>query len=286
MVVALALVLAAPMAIAAEPAAEGIQGAFQLVGTHGYRLTGVIMTTGRSGTLLLYVQKKGETAKYIAHGEATTEGADFELGALGTVDVVLRKSGRMETVRLDCGKAFKAEAVEYVGRIEFHGEGGFTEATATSTPLAYKPLGELICSGGTVSESIGGTGSGFKLRATKKSGPSLVIQRNRAGDKVHYEARVKEKSGKVTVNRFAFGRLASGSLSVERGYEAVSFSGRGPFSGRATFAMTRPPRAGTRDIGTWRGDLTVDLPGRPHLRLAGPGFSASTMHAIRRESRG
>jgi hypothetical protein len=284
--IAAALVLAVPVATAAEPAPKGIQGAFELHGTHGYELRGLIASTGRSGVLILYVDKKDARAEYIVHGMVTTESANFELGKLGRIEIAVQRTGRTETVHPSCGKPFAAEAIEYVGTIEFHGEEGFTEAATASTPLTLKPLAELVCPGGGFSEAFGGRGPGFKLRTTMKGGPSLMLQRNPGNHaRVYYEARIKEKDASVTVHRTLWGHLPSRVLHVDKAYDAVSFAPGAPFSGKATYAQTRPPRDSRRDIGTWRGDLVADFPGRAHVRLAGPGFLASTMHATRQVTR-
>lgn len=285
--IALALVLAVPVATAAEPAPKGIEGAFELQGTRGYQLTAMVLSTGSSGILILYVEKKGEAAEYVVHGEVTTEGADFELGGLGAVDVTLRKTGRMETAHPACGKSFTVEAEEYVGTIEFHGEEGFTEVAATSTPLRFKPLANIVCPGFSVGETSGGVGPGVKLTVAQKDGPSLELERNHDGARVYYGARIKEKVGAITIQRAVSGHLASGSLHADPSLGHAIFAAGSPFSGRATYTGIHAPdliraRPGK---GIWRGSLKVAFPGRANVRLAGPGFKASIIHATRQESR-
>jgi len=282
---ALALILVVPVATAAEPAPRGAAGAFELQGTHGYKLTGMILSTGKSGVLILYVQRKGAMAEYVARGTVTAEGdLDFELGALGRIEVAAQKPGRSETEHPSCGRPITHEVVEYVGTIEFHGEGGYTEVDATATPLTLKPLAELVCGGRVISEGIGGKGPGVKVRVTETGGPSLTLQRNPGPHaRVFYEARIKEERGGVRVDRSVTGHVSAASLHIDRAYDAANFAAGAPFAGEATYAQTRSARHLHRDQGTWRGDLTVDFPGDPHVRLAGPGFVASTMHATREE---
>jgi hypothetical protein len=282
----LTLTLIVSVASAAEPAPKGVAGAFELKGTHGYELTGTIFSTGRAGVLILYAKKNGAVAEYVVRGTVTAEGAaDFDLRTLGRIDVTLQRTGRTETVHPNCGRPFTEEVIKYVGTIEFHGEEGFTEVATASMPLTQKPLAEIICPGFSVSEQIGGRGSGLKVRVTETSGPSLTLQRNPGPHaRVFYEARIKEVRGNVKVNRLVTGHVPATAVQIDRAYDAATFAAGSPFAGKATYAQTRPPRHSRRDRGTWLGDLTVDFPGHRAVRLAGPGFIASTMHATRHES--
>ena len=120
--------------------------------------------------------------------------------------------------------------------------------------------------------------------ASATGGPSLTLQRNPGPHaRVYYDARIREERGAVKVSRSVAGHVSATSLHIDRAYDAATFAAGSPFSGNATFAETRHPRHSRGDEGTWRGDLTVDFPGDPHVRLAGPGFVASTMHATREE---
>src|SRR5689334_4939557 len=60
------LVVAVPGARADEPLPKGFQGTFKLTGTNGYRLLGVIGSTGTEGGLTLFVGKRGDGATYAA----------------------------------------------------------------------------------------------------------------------------------------------------------------------------------------------------------------------------
>lgn len=281
------LLLAVPVATAAEPAPKGIAGAFELQGTNGYGLMGLIGSTGKVGVLTLFVGKKGREATYFARGEVTKEGARFDLGKLGEVDFTTQPTGQMETVHPSCGKPVTVEGEEYVGTFEFHGEEGFTEATATSTPLRLKPILDIVCPGFSVSQTSGGLGRGVRLDVHRKKGPSLELERNHEGARVFYEARVSETSGTAKVERSVSGHLASGSLEVDQSLSKATFAAGSPFAGKGTYVGVHPPNLvrAKPGKGTWRGSLKVDFPGRAGVRLAGPGFSASIIHATRQESR-
>jgi hypothetical protein len=280
LVCAVLLNLGAPMATAAQPAPKGFEGSFELQGTHGYMVSGLMVSTGKAGVLILSAGKKGEGVTYVAHGDVTTEGARFDLGPLGKIDVEVQPTGKTETVRSRCGgKPYTGPASEYVGAIEFHGEGGFTEAEATRTPLLFGSVLSILCGDTGRSETSGEGLRGVRIKAKRKGGPTLQINQNAPGARVQYEAEIFEKRDGLQIQRSVAGDLGGGALSFAASLGHASFTGGGPFSGNATYAATSPPRKVRPGRGTWRGGLKVDFPGRPGVRLAGPGFPASIIHA-------
>jgi hypothetical protein len=279
------LILAVPIAGADEPLPQGAEGTFELQGAHGYRLFGIIASTGTTGVLELFVSKGGEEATYIAHGEVTREHVHFDLGKLGDIDVAVQPTGQTEDVGSKCGKPTVIEGEEYVGTIDFQGEEGFTSAEASSTPLSLEPIFDLVCGGSVGVGTSSGEGiPGAQLEIASHGGPSLRLDQNHAGAPVFYEAHLSEKEGAVTVHRTVTGRLGGGALSYTPTLAAASFSAGAPFSGAATYSGTRPAHEARPGKGTWRGSLKVDFPGHRGVRLAGPDFSASIVHAKRTES--
>ncbi len=179
----LSLLVAVPTAAADEPLPKGAEGAFELQGTHGYEVLGIVGSTGTpgrrsSGGLILSVSRKGDHATYFVRGEVTKEHVHFDLGALGEIDAAVQPTGRNETVRSKRGKSATVEGREYVGTIDFHGEEGFTNAEATRTPLRLDPLANLVCAGIAISEASGGRGPGIELKVAAKRGPRLTIEEN------------------------------------------------------------------------------------------------------------
>jgi hypothetical protein len=77
------LAVGAQAATAAEPTPKGLEGSFALKGTHGFKLFGLVASTGKSGVLILSVGKKGEEATYFAHGEVTKEASTSTSGPSG-----------------------------------------------------------------------------------------------------------------------------------------------------------------------------------------------------------
>ncbi len=270
-----ALLLAAPAGAAEPPPKAGLIGAIELKGTNGFGAFGLLSTDGRGGGALeLFVGKKGEGATYLVRGEATTESAHFDLGKLGEIDLTAEKTGQMETVKPECGKPVKVERIEFVGRIDFHGEEGFTDIEATRTPLRWKTALSIVC-GGVSSTSEWGAGlPGAELTVKRKNGPTLKLEQNHPGARVLYDAKETEMEGHVRVRRSVSGRLGGGALTFSPSLAAASFNAGGPFSGAASYAAN----------GTWRGNLRVDFPGDANVPLAGPGFKASIRRTIHRGS--
>ncbi|MBS1889022.1 MAG: hypothetical protein JSU06_17735 [Actinobacteria bacterium] len=288
MIAALLLLLGAfaPAALADEPLPKGAEGTFELQGTNGYQVFGLIGSTGTSGMLSLFVEKRGAAAIYTVRGEVTREHVRFNLGALGDVDVIVQPTGRMETVGSKCGKPTRIEGEEYTGTIAFHGEEGFTDVEATRTPLRLEPILDLVCGGMGGSEVSGGGLPGVVLRIASNDGPGLRLNQNHRGAPVFYEARMTEREGAMRVDRTVSGHLGGGALSYDPTLSSARFSAGAPFSGNATYAGRRLAREARPGQGSWLGTLAVDFPGRAGVPLAGPDFSASIVHARRTEFHG
>jgi hypothetical protein len=271
------VLVAAPVAAADEPLPKGFEGTFELAGTHGYKIVGLIGSTGvgSEGSLSLFVKRPGASVIYQARGEVTKEHVHFDLGALGEVDVEVQPTGQMETIRPACGKPATFEGEAYVGTIVFHGEEGFTEAEATRLPLRLKPIFDLVCGApGGLTVSRKGP-PGVELKTGGGGGPRLRLDQYHPGARVKYEAKVNEVEGGLKVLRAVSGHLPAGTLTHSSSLDSATFAPRSPFSGRASY-----------DHGNWRGSLKVDFPGRAAVPLAGPTFSASivpTKYRVRSE---
>jgi hypothetical protein len=290
LVLLVALVAAVvPVATAAEPAAKGLEGSFALKGTHGFKLFALVASTGKSGVLILSVAKKGEAATYVAHGEVTTESVAFDLGNLGRIDVAVQPNGKSETLNSKCGGGGKSTTIpsyDYVGTIEFHGEEGFTEAkTARTHLLLGTTLNKIVCSTSVSGEDFGPATPGVRIGARQTRGPKVQLNQSHPGAGIVYGAQITEQEGTMRVERYVGGRLGAGALSYAPSLGSAVFTGAGPFEGEATYTGVHPPRGSHPGSGTWRGDLKVNFPGAA-VRLAGPGFSATIIHAHRSASRG
>lgn len=286
-VMAFAVMVVVPGATAAEPPKPVFDGAIELSGSHGFHVFGFVLSDGKVGHVLLIAGKRGEAASYEARGEGSANGVDIDLGSLGKIDVEVQPSGKTETIHEGCGgkrKAIRVAGTELVGTIEFHGEEGFTEFETTHTPLLLQPLLGLVCgAAGTGTESGNGV-PGVEVTAGTAGGPSLLVEQNRPGAPVFYEANEDEKQGSVRISRSVRGHLGAGALRYDPSLATASFSAASPFTGKATYAERSPPTTFGPGFGTWRGSLKVDFPGDKGARVAGAGFKASIIHARRTES--
>jgi hypothetical protein len=286
--VALVASLLPATASADEGLGKGLEGSFTFKGTHGYEIRALIASYGEgdAGQLILSVGKRGEEAVYGAKGTVTRESVDFDLGALGEVQASVRPSGKKETLSSTCagGEKQTVEGSEYVGTIVFHGEEGFTEAEATSAPLSFQPLTELVCPAVTSEGREGGGVRGAGLSIKRVGGPSLKLALNRPGARPYYLAQMKETEGAVTVERSVGGYLGRGAMTFAPSLLTAHLAGTAPFAGSATYAGRSAPTERGPGKGTWRGNLTVDFPGHAEVPVAGPGFKAS-IFAVHRDKR-
>jgi hypothetical protein len=277
-VVALAALLA-PAASADETLKQGLEGSFALKATNGYKLSALIGSTGEgNGLLILSVAKKGGGATYLAHGEVTKEHVHFDLGSLGLIDLAVHQTGRKETVTPSCGEPVPAEGLEYTGTIEFHGEEGFTEASATRARLNLKPILEIVCPGPAEGGTSNLNAAAVQLEASLKGGPKLGLAQKRPGARVFYSASVEEREGSLRVERRVAGALSATSFHTAPSLATATVTGTGSLSGKGTYAQGQ---ARKHPRGTWRGNLKVDFPGRASVPIAGPGFKASLTHPFR-----
>jgi hypothetical protein len=284
-----AVIAIVPGAVAAEPVKPAFDGLIEMRGTNGYHLLGLVASFNGIGQVTFFVHKTGEQAIYTARGEGTANSVDIDLGRLGRIDVEVRPTGQDETLHSQCGgqgKTTTVPASELVGTVEFQGEEGFTEASAANLPLRLEPLLGLVCGSGLgIGTTSGSHVHGVLLKAKRAGGPSLEIQQNHPGASVFYEAAVHEKEGGVAVSRTVRGHLGAGAARFDPSLGAASFTGASPFTGQASYIGRTPPGETRPGTGTWRGSLKVDFPGKADVRLAGPGFQASIVHARRTESR-
>jgi len=273
------------VSVAAASGWEGeFSGVFALRGTHGYKVTGLIDAKAGDVQLFLSVSRRHEGATYVVQGTRSGEEFDFDLGALGKVEVEAQPTGHTETVRPKCGKPFALEGSTFVGTIEFRGEEGFTEARAQRTKLRYDLLADDVCGFSIQGEDFGAGIPGARLRVSRKRGPELQINQNHPGAPVRYEAQITESHPGLTIHRSTGGHLPGGAFKFDPTLTRATFGPGAPFTGSAAYRGFAPSRGTHVAQGTWRGNLTVDFPGHTAVPLTGPGFKAAIIHANRTES--
>jgi hypothetical protein len=289
----LAGVSAIPASAAPERVDEGAVGGFELKGTNGNRILVLAEAppgAGGKGEVLLVVGRKGSAALYDApatvtptlapetiepslNGLATSIQAD--LGPLGKIAVELKPSGTTETDRSRCGKPLTHAAGTYEGAIEFHGEEGFTDATATAVPLSLRALVALACVQNGPSEARGGKLPGAALTATSRTAEghlALQVNQNRPGARVALSATLSENRGGIKIRREVAAMAPGSAFTFDPKLLTASLNPPSPFSGTATFRRSAAP------ANRFSGSLTVDFPGNSNISLTA-GAHAHLVHA-------
>jgi hypothetical protein len=277
-------VLALAVLLPATAAAAGVAGIFQLRASHGYRIL-VLAGADRSGhgETTLFVGRGHSLARYTVAATVTESTIEADLGALGRIDVVLVGSGEKVQRRICGGRRVEVEPATYEGTIEFHGEGGYTDASATSAPFDYGSLLRTVCGSVGFGMSAGPGVPGAALFASRQRGSEHVhldVRKNGRSKRTRIEARVSEEREGIQIERATMFFAGSAAFSYDPQLRRATLRPPAPFSGHAIFR--RGAGAGHR----WSGNLSVDLPGREGVPVAGGGFGARLLHAEWSESRG
>jgi len=252
--------------------------AFEIKASNGYELLGLplIGYGGKQGLLQLVVRKPSAAVVYAVPATVTAEmptatTIEADLGELGRISLKLVPTGRKKTVRTGCeGRAHsRVEAARYEGTIEFHGEEGFTDVSATSAPVNYDIYRRILCY---ELEFTSGTGrpAGALIELTKRSGEELELalvsaKRHPAGRTSIY-ASARERRGEIAIEREVAVVGGPGALRYAPDLRTATLRPPAPFAGHATF------RRGARPANRWTGNLTADFPGRSGVALTGPGL--------------
>lgn len=257
-----------------EPAMASVN--FRLEGGNGYRITVYASSERVDGQGRIYVSvfRPGSSVIYSARATVTEEYARADLGSLGRIDLAIHPSGRQTTVRIRCSpQAYAFEPVTYEGIVEFRGERGYTSAEATQVP-ARPPVTNFCISD--FGETSGPDEAGARLRGRSyANGRRLTFQvnRNNPHARTLIRAELKERREIVFVRRAVKSVAPASAFRFDPNLRSAHLSPPAPFSGAATF--TRDPNTSPR----WTGNLTLDFPGRPNVRLTGPKVDAHLTHA-------
>jgi hypothetical protein len=252
---------------------------FHVKGSTGYS----ILVFASRGQVSITARRGSSSATYVVHGVTSPERIAAKVGARGRISVRFHPSGPRQLVPLprgNCrGQGEVLERGEFVGRIEFAGEQGYTTVDVSrAMGRVVKFLKE------TCNRNKGGGGPPFLwtiLNATSNS-MGISVMASRALSFSHprlngsaFSASVIETSPEVlavirTIN--ASSDLdAFATTELGNGFKSAVVSPPAPFSGTATYERTK-------DGATWLGSLTGDFLGRGLVSLAGEGFSAEILH--------
>jgi hypothetical protein len=278
----LALSLLAPLdAVALDSDLKG-SAVFRLKASHGYTILGFATSErldGR-GDIGLIVYRRGTTVFYSAPATVTPTKLDADLGALGKFSAEIVPSGKEKRLRSRCDDEVNtAEPDVYHGRLEFHGEQGYTNVVATDVPEYPQFFLDFHCPGGGVTMEVGGRGlPGARLRAFSGRHDSqllLQLNKNRPHSPMLFEATLKEARDGIRIDRTVSGRQPAAAFEYDPLLRTATVQPSAPFSGVGSF------RRGAAVANRWTGTLSVDFPGKANVPLTGGAFSVHAVHARR-----
>lgn len=276
---ALGLALLAPLHAAALDSDLKGSAVFKLEASHGYTVIGFAASEridGR-GDIGLIVFRKGAAVSYSAPATVTPTRLEADLGVLGRISAEIVPSGRKKILRAPCGdEVHRVEPDVYRGTFEFHGEEGYADAVETRVPEYADFLLGLSCASGTGGEVSGSGLPGARLLAFSRHHGrrlSLQLNKNRPGKAAVFSARLTESRGEIEIQRSVHGRQPARTFDYDPLLQTATVEPLVPFAGVASFQRNAAP------ANRWRGNLSVDFPGKSHVSLAGAGFMVKLAHA-------
>jgi len=259
---------------AAEAPPEGV-AIFTVPASNGYEL--MVFAAGDrnadgDGEIALWANSRRAAAIYRAPATVTRNRVEGDLGAIGKVSVKLVATGKKRTVRPPCRKRKKLRVTvpRYEGTIEFHGEEGFSEASASGAPFDWRTYLAFACAreGG---RPVGRELPGARLdvhRLPEENELMLHATQLRPRAKTRVGVQVDEVRDGLEITRATGVVAGPDALTYNSGLTLATLAPPAPFDGSATF-RANAPRAER-----WTGDLSVDLPGYSDYPLVGPEIEA------------
>ena len=252
---------------------------FRLKASNGYEflaLAGEPPPAGDEGWIGLFLLggDRHSAVTYAAPATVTRKTIDADLGTLGRISVTRVPTGRTRAARLICRSKSKqrVKAERYEGIIEFHGELGFAEVSATSAPLVYPPPCGIPEGGQPPGRSLPGARLDVHREHFERFRFDFNATQNRPGSRTTVGVEVEEHRGEMEIHRATWTWASTGALRYDRRLRTATVRPPEPFSGHGSF------RIGAHGRNVWSGNLTVDLPGLPDVPLTGPGFRANLEH--------
>jgi hypothetical protein len=274
--------LLAAFAVAGTASAESLPAppGFSVRASNGFSLKVIGLRnskTGESG-LIAFVSGRNSSVVYSTQDAVVTDTSiKADLGEVGRIDVDFVPSGKPRTERAECGgKRFTFDSGHYDGVIDFEGEHGYSQAHVKSARGEARLLLSIVCAEPTGSEGRGGHSPGARLTArTKGRTPfEFVAMKNSPSRPTRLAASLEEKRGTVEIARAVGITAPPGAFAFDVPSGTATVDPPAPFAGRAVYHRRRGGSS------TWRGDLSVDFPGRPNVGLTGGSARASLERAV------
>jgi hypothetical protein len=288
-----ALVLVAMSASAAAKPGFSVEGPqrwseFRLPAANGYRISVNAAPVRRKRDPNIFISaSKGQryTVQYLARGLSREDGLiKARLPGVGRIAVRFNElSVNREAAPDNCkGRASVIRHGVFEGRIELHGERGYTSVHSRSAPGKVTQSFRQVCDQREYGHEGAGGGNSFHLRtllAGKEGRRALSFSVSRfdlgprfGGPSVSFFASssIQHHGFFVFTSVSAEGEPATFLTPDPAGtLEDASVSPPAPFHGSAAFHLDSPTSA------SWTGTLSVELPGVGNIPLAGTGFWAA-----------
>jgi hypothetical protein len=274
--VAASLLLAVEASAGTQTFSSPPSSEFTLRASNDYR---IVVERLRQEVSLLAIRgdKEFVFVSYAVRGRASMRRIEANFGKLGRVSVRLRtKKMRRSPPGKDCtGKVATTRSGVFVGTIRFRGEGGYTVVDARRARGRASSGVRETCPFSPFSRNHPAPAS-----AGRRHPPELITfgprrdftARAPSGStglkRVLFEGGTVEQRGRISIFRFASVVGGQASYAFADNLSTATVRPPSPFEGEATFQ--REGRGRT----SWSGMLSVSLPGRDHVRLAGPRFTA------------
>ncbi|HET6997887.1 MAG TPA: hypothetical protein VFI03_04795 [Solirubrobacterales bacterium] len=281
-----AIALSAPAhALALDSDLKGF-AVFRLAASNGYSIFGLAASEradGR-GDIALFVYNEDEAGViYGAPATVTPTRLEADLGRLGRISLDITPLGHKRTLRSRCGEPVSFEPNSYRGTFEFHGEEGYTEASATTLHEYARFYVDLGCSTIGSGEGSGAGLPGARLRLSSQGRRvrlSLQANKNHPRARSRFEVEIHEKHQGIAISRSTTVWTGADAFDYDPLLRTATLDPPAPFSGRATY------RRGAAAANRWTGNLTVDLPGRSDVPLTSSGIRPTLVPACRYEGEG
>jgi hypothetical protein len=275
-----ATLVAPPAAPALGGPETGGYGAFRLKASNGYEVFVLAASRAgyRKGEARIFVSRRDRAVFYDAPATVTDTRIAVDLGAVGRIDVEFEPSGSTGVARSSCEPDYRVayEKGSYVGTVDFRGEEGYSEVTATRVPISIQPFVEVGCFTIGEGETFGDGIEGARLRVLTRlprGRLSLQANQNRPGARVRLRTSIEEQRGAIRVFRVIGAVYPADALQFDPKLRSAVLRPPAPFSGSGIF------RRGAKQANRWTGSLTVDFPGRSNVSLTGDRFHVGLLHA-------
>lgn len=289
MAVAALALLATPAGATAKPGFSverpETRSEFALPATNGYRVS-VSTTSGErkhSPSVFISASKGTRyTVQYMARRLSTTgDTIKTKLPGVGRIAVRFNQlKVSREVVADNCkGRDSVIRHGKFEGRIELHGEHGYTTVHSRKAPGKITQSFRQVCDQREPRHAEAGNGNSFHLKTLVagqegRRALSFSVSRFDAGPKFggplvffYASSSIQRHGFFVFASASAEGKPATFLTPDPAGVlENASVSPPAPFHGTAAFHLDSPTSA------SWTGTLSVELPGVGSVPLAGTGF--------------